>query len=200
MSIFYVYAYLREDGTPYYIGKGKGKRAYSPSHTVSIPPKDRIKYLFVGLTETEAFDKEKELIKEYGRKGVDPNGILRNILEGGAGCDTSNTPGFQAALPEMKRKAKVRASTDFGRNLLRQAGSGNKGIPKSDEHKKKISDSHRGKIKTEEHCAAISKSKKGKPNGKKGITEQKYSCPHCGQQSNGGNFKRWHGENCRNKK
>jgi hypothetical protein len=200
MSIFYVYAYLREDGSPYYIGKGKGKRAYSRDHSVSIPPKNKISILLSGLTELEAFDEEKRLIKEYGRKGIENNGILYNILEGGAGSDTSHTLGFQQALPEMRRKAKERSITDAGRKAMSLAGSANKGVPKKEGHKRKISEALRGKTKSSEHSLAISESKRGKPNGKNGIKEKKYSCPHCNQLINGGNLKRWHGDNCRDKK
>ena len=61
---FYTYAYLREDGTPYYIGKGKKDRIDNPLHnSIHLPPKERRLYLKQNLTEEEAFKHEKR--KDY---------------------------------------------------------------------------------------------------------------------------------------
>ena len=83
---FYVYAFLREDGTPYYIGKGTGNRAWSKSGRQVSPPTDsRIVILKETLTETEAFDEEKRLIQLHGRKDLG-TGCLRNLTDGGEGA------------------------------------------------------------------------------------------------------------------
>jgi len=84
MNNFYTYAYLREDGTPYYIGKGKGYRAYDKRHSVGLPSKDRILILKNNLTEQEAFKHEIYMISVLGRKDLG-TGILRNRTDGGEG-------------------------------------------------------------------------------------------------------------------
>ena len=89
---FYVYAYLREfdsvtgnAGTPYYIGKGAGRRAYDIHHNVKVPTnKSNIIFYQTGLSEDEAFKLERTYIKLFGRKDLG-TGILRNLTEGGDG-------------------------------------------------------------------------------------------------------------------
>lgn len=84
-NTYYVYAYLRKDGTPYYIGKGKGRRI-TAVHNVSVPDdKSKIKTIATNLSENESFLLETKLIKHYGRKDNN-TGILRNMTDGGEGA------------------------------------------------------------------------------------------------------------------
>jgi hypothetical protein len=133
--VFYVYAYLRskdsEHGkrlTPYYIGKGKDKRAYSSYKRSALPPKDKGFIVFIqeGLTEQEALSLEKFCISVYGR--IDNGtGILRNLTDGGDGLSGFIIP------EETKRKISV---ANKGKTLGRKL---------SDETKRKISNAMAGK-------------------------------------------------------
>lgn len=89
---FYVYAYLREDRSPYYIGKGTGDRAARNGGRPVYKPNDesRIIYLQTNLKEEDAYNMERGYIALYGRKTDEgPRiGILRNISDGGQGLSS----------------------------------------------------------------------------------------------------------------
>ena len=86
MADYYTYAFLRDDHTPYYIGKGKLNRAYKKrGGGVNRPRnKDKIVILKSSLTEAEAHKHEVYMISVLGRKDIG-TGILRNRTDGGEG-------------------------------------------------------------------------------------------------------------------
>ena len=97
--IYYIYAYIRDSGTPYYIGRGKKSRAYSRhirSNNIDIKPKDKSKIIFLekNLTKEESINLEKYYIAKYGRKEF--GGILINIKEGGDDVKDESCKGKRA--------------------------------------------------------------------------------------------------------
>ena len=109
MSEFYVYEHWRPDtGLPFYVGKGKGPRAfylYSRSnHHKNIVAKQlrqgltvEIKKVFSGLDEETAFLLEKATIAYWRGRGVK----LLNITDGGEG-----PAGCKLTLIQRKRRSK----------------------------------------------------------------------------------------------
>ena len=148
--IYYTYAYLREDRTPYYIGKGKGKRIHKKGKTEIKPPKDKTRIIFLkqNLTEEEAFKHEIYMIAVFGRKDLG-TGILYNRTDGGDGIKNPS----EKTRKKMSESHKGENHYNYGKSL-------------SEEHKRKLSVVQKGekhynygKSLSEEHRKNISKSK-----------------------------------------
>jgi hypothetical protein len=197
INIYYTYKYVRSDGTPYYIGKGKGNRAYDShkrSNGAEIRPKDRSQIIIVknNLSEQQAWDLEKELILKYGRQDIG-TGILLNLKEGG-----EQGSGFRWSEQDKLKMSEERTGRKLGPNSV---SSPLIGVSRPDEVKTKISEANKKRYDagfSQDHKAKLSeaakKRKKQAWTGKKRPTK---TCPHCGKVGADWLMSRWHFDNCK---
>jgi len=147
MSIYryYVYAYIRSKdsstakaGTPYYIGKGTGRRAWMKHKNVSTPSdSSKIIILESNLSEIGSLALERRMISWWGRKDLQ-TGILLNKVDGGEGAI--------GVSPETRKKiSEFRTGLKFSETTKKRMSESALGKEKSPETRKKMSMVNTGK-------------------------------------------------------
>ena len=127
---FYVYEHIRKDNnTCFYVGKGTGNRAYNLDrvnfhNSVRDEYGCRVEIIKDGLTEEEAFKLETERIEDY-------------VITFGYGINIEGYDDYDHNLPYL---------TNFT-----WGGEGVSGGHLSEEHKQKLSESHKGKLAGKNH-------------------------------------------------
>jgi hypothetical protein len=136
--MFYTYQWLREDGSPYYVGKGKGSRAYH-NGIGHRAPKDRSRIVVQKWSdEATAFAFEVYLIDFWGRKDIG-TGILHNRTDGGEG--DSGREFSKEHRKKLSVAATGRGRSEVTRKKIREARA--KQVI-TEETGKKISEHHMG--------------------------------------------------------
>lgn len=167
---YYVYAYISSKGIPYYIGKGKDKRAVEKHHITVPRNRSKIVFLETNLTEIGALALERRYIKWYGRKDIG-TGILHNKTDGGDGV----------TLTGDKNGMYGKKHTTEAISKIKNARAKQIKTPWSEEQRKAQSNRLKGRIRpprldglpdhhTDETKAKISASHKDKPK-KKGYVQ-----------------------------
>lgn len=159
--MFYVYTLCdpSRNNEPFYIGKGSKTRAqqhlngsadhenlFKAARIKGIRNKGLepvIEYLKTELEEAEAYLLETKYIKQYGRHGIDDNGILTNRLLEGRTPDQTGYKHTEETRAKIKAKMALRA-------------------PPTEETKRKISESQKGKIISQEQREKQSRTMKGR--------------------------------------
>jgi hypothetical protein len=162
---FYTYAYLREDRTPYYIGKGTGRRIYSANRKGLKPPKDKSRIIFLkqNLTEQEAFKHEIYMIAVFGRKDLG-TGILHNRTNGGEGASgrvVHSRFGYTLSKETRRKISEANKGRIHLEETKEKISTAKKGKTLSEEHKRKISEAAQGQTHSEETRRKISEANKG---------------------------------------
>lgn len=204
---YYVYLYLKPDGTTFYVGKGKDDRwKYHLNEARKDNTTDKnnlklntirkilksgqepiVKFVDSNISEEQAFELEQFLISEIGRIDLG-TGTLTNLTNGGEG--SSGILVSEDTRHKRRLKMQGELNPNYGRKdtpemieAKRQRQLGKKTGPCSETRRENIRKATLGVKKS-----TTEKMKKPK---------SKFPCPHCGKLVSGGNMKRWHGDNCK---
>lgn len=205
--IYYVYMYLKENGTPFYVGKGKGNRHLAhlqEAKKSSTKDTNKLKIntikkmlnegkepsiVFVdkNIDEDSAFELEEFLISEIGRIDL-KTGTLTNLTNGGDGA--SGTIITESTRNKRRLKMQGVLNPNFGKKdtpemieVKRQRMLGRKMPACSEERRENIRKATTGvkKSTTENMC---------KP-------RSKVVCSHCNKEGGSNTMHRWHFDNCK---
>lgn len=182
-ATFYVYEHWRLDRDEcFYVGKGKGGRAYSAKnrnrHHKAICAKlsregfaMEVRMVATGLTEEEAFNLEIERIRFWREAGAD----LANATNGGEGVSGLKMSEIAREKMRLKKLGKKQSPEVIERRIahlrgrkqkpeaIEKSAAWRRGRKLTQEHKDKLSKAHKGKAVSIEARLALSKANSGKP-------------------------------------
>lgn len=197
----HIYENLIFDFEPFYVGKGKGLRfkqhLYNIKRDKNFSKRKIVKEIieetglnpkiikiYENLTDEKSCELEIELIEKIGRKDKN-KGPLLNRTDGGEGANTSKYRIYRPLTPEIKEKiSNNKKNKSWGKHSeesKRKISSSNKGRKFSEEHKDKLKTKRAKRKISKETRNKCSKSSKGKinikrfsvvdPNGKEFVTK-----------------------------
>lgn len=155
---FYVYIHKKQtNGQPFYVGKGCGRRAWRETGRSQYWQRVRKKCGLIVeiyaccLTNEQAIDVEKKLIKKIGRNN------LCNHTDGGEGM--AGYRHSKETIEKYSQERRGRLHTEEARRKMSASGRGKK---KSDEHIANVAKALKGRKFSDEHKANLSLSIKNR--------------------------------------
>ena len=156
MSDYYVYKLIDpSNNIPFYVGKGCGDRAKSHlwnKAKTNNPRKDQkieeirlaghvplIEYVQTGLSSSDAYLLEEQLIRQYGRLGFDQGGILTNIKK------DARPPSQKGTKKQFTEEHRKNLSNSL-RGKPKKNPPWNKGLTKSSDSRLAKSADNRSKV------------------------------------------------------